>query len=171
MKPSRPDSSGLTRRALILSATAIAGTGLTVPGSFEMLSDAWGAQPASTQPQEVGNQRMSIVCIIRYEIDPYQRDAFAEYAARWGRIIPRCGGTLIGYFLPWQGTNYVGWGIIGGFDSLSSYERYQERLHQDPEARDNFRFAQEKRFIVREERNFVEVVPGTLAMSKRASGA
>jgi len=104
---------------------------------------------------------MAIVCIIRYEIDPYQRDAFREYAARWGRIIPRCGASLIGYFLPWQGTNYVGWGIIGGFDSLSAYERYQERLHQDAEARENFRFAQERRFIVHEERNFVEVVAGT----------
>lgn len=111
---------------------------------------------------------MSIVCIIRYEIDPYQRDAFKEYAARWGRIIPRCGGALIGYFLPWQGTNYVGWGIIGGFDSLSSYERYQERLQQDAEARDNFRFAHDKRFIVREERSFVEVVDGTLAIPEAA---
>jgi hypothetical protein len=107
---------------------------------------------------------MTIVCIIRYEIDPYQRDAFREYAARWGRIIPRCGAALIGYFLPWQGTNYVGWGLIGGFDSLAAYERYQERLHQDPEAGENFKFAQERRFILHEERNFVEVVAGTFEL-------
>lgn len=105
---------------------------------------------------------MTIVCLIRYEIDPYQRDAFKEYAARWGPIIPRCGGSLIGYFLPWQGTNYVAWGLIGGFDSLSSYERYQARLHQDPDALANFKFAEDRRFIVHEERSFVEAVAGTL---------
>ena len=104
---------------------------------------------------------MTIVCLIRYEIDPYQRDAFKEYAARWGAIIPRCGGSLIGYFLPWQGTNYVAWGVIGGFDSLCAYERYQKRLHQDAHARANLEFADAHRFIIHEERNFVEVVDGT----------
>ena len=41
-----------------------------------------------------------ITCFIRYEIDPFQRDAFKLYAKNWGRIIPRCGGRLLGYFLP-----------------------------------------------------------------------
>ena len=103
---------------------------------------------------------MRIVCIIRYEIDPSQREAFKRYAQNWGRVIPRCGGELIGYFLPWQGTNYVGWGLIA-FDSLAAYEAYQRRLREDPEGRENFRFAQKERFILREERNFVEVVDGT----------
>jgi hypothetical protein len=52
---------------------------------------------------------MTITCIIRYQIDPFQRDAFKRYAENWGRIIPRCGGRLIGYFLPYEGTNDVGW--------------------------------------------------------------
>src|SRR5258708_3367680 len=43
---------------------------------------------------------MKIVCVIRYQIDPYQREAFKKYAENWGRIIPRCGGHLVGYFLP-----------------------------------------------------------------------
>lgn len=103
---------------------------------------------------------MAIVCIIRYEIDPYQREAFRTYAENWGKVIPRCGGDLIGYFLPWQGTNYVGWGLIA-FGSLASYETYQVRLRQDADGRKNFAFAQEKRFILKEERNFVEVVDGT----------
>ena len=47
---------------------------------------------------------MTLTCFIRYEIDPFQRDAFKTYAERWGRIIPRCGGHLIGYFLPHEGT-------------------------------------------------------------------
>ncbi|HJR11644.1 MAG TPA: NIPSNAP family protein [Rhodanobacteraceae bacterium] len=103
---------------------------------------------------------MKIVCIIRYEIDPYQREAFNTYAENWGKVIPRCGGHLIGYFLPWQGTNDVGWGLIG-FDTLASYEVYQTRLREDADGRKNFAFAQEKRFILKEERNFIEVVEGT----------
>jgi NIPSNAP len=104
---------------------------------------------------------MTITCIIRYEIDPFQREAFKKYAQNWGRIIPRCGGHLLGYFLPYQGTNYVAWGLIA-FESLAAYEVYQARLRQDPDGRKNFKMAQTKRFILREERNFVEVVDGTL---------
>lgn len=100
---------------------------------------------------------MSITCFIRYEIDPFQRAAFKEYADNWGRIIPRCGGKLIGYFLPLEGTNYEAWGLIG-FDSLAAYEAYRARLKGDEEGRANFAMAQEKRFIVREERTFTETV-------------
>lgn len=102
-----------------------------------------------------------IACLIRYELDPFQIESFRQYAENWGRIIPRCGGRLIGYFLPWQGTNHVGWGVIA-FDSLAAYETYQVRLRQDPEGRDNFAFARDRRFILREERTFVEAVGGTL---------
>jgi hypothetical protein len=98
-----------------------------------------------------------ITCFIRYEIDPFQRAAFREYAENWGRIIPRCGGNLLGYFLPHEGTNYEAWGLIG-FDSLASYEAYRARLKADPEGRTNFEFAQQRRFILREERTFLENV-------------
>lgn len=106
---------------------------------------------------------MTIACFIRYQIDPFQRDAFTTYAEHWGRIIPRCGGHLIGYFLPHEGTNDVAWGLIA-FDSLASYERYRARLRADPEARANFGLAQTKRFVLREERTFLEVVDGTFAL-------
>lgn len=103
---------------------------------------------------------MKTVCIIRYQIDPFQRDAFREYAEAWGRIIPRCGGHLVGYFLPSEGTNDVAWGLIG-FDSLAQYETYRTKLKSDNEGRANFEFAQSRRLILREERNFVETVAGT----------
>ena len=103
---------------------------------------------------------MKMTCVIRYQIDPFQKDAFKTYAENWGRIIPRCGGHLVGYFLPYEGTNDVGWGLIA-FDSLAAYETYKARLRIDPEARANFEMAQSKRFILREERNFVENVEGT----------
>lgn len=106
---------------------------------------------------------MRIACFIRYEIDPFQREAFREYAEAWGRIIPRCGGHLVGYFLPSEGTSYVAWGVIG-FDSLAAYEAYRARLRTDSEGARNFAAAQAARFILREERTFVEVVPGTLGI-------
>ena len=110
-----------------------------------------------------------LTCIIRYQIDPFQREAFKQYAENWGRIIPRCGGHLVGYFLPLEGTNDVAWGLIA-FDSLASYEVYRARLKSDPEARENFAMAQTKRLIIREERNFVEVVDGTLGVPSALVG-
>lgn len=106
---------------------------------------------------------MSIACFIRYEIDPFQRAQFDQYARTWGRIIPACGGHLIGYFLPHEGTNDVAWGIIA-FDSLAAYEAYRARLKADDAARANFAFATAERFIVREERTFLQIVDGTLGV-------
>ena len=102
-----------------------------------------------------------ITCFIRYEIDPIQKEAFRRYAENWGRIIPRLGGRLLGYFLPHEGTNYEAWGLVG-FDSLADYEAYRGRLQTDEAARANFAFAREQRFILREERTFTEPVAGTL---------
>ena len=110
-----------------------------------------------------------VTCVIRYEIDPFQREAFREYAKNWGRIIPRCGGHLVGYFLPHEGTNHIAWGLIA-FDSLASYEAYRARLKADPEGRANFAMAEAGRFILREERTFVEVVDGTLGVAAVLNG-
>ncbi len=100
---------------------------------------------------------MAITCFIRYQIDPFQREAFREYAQRWLEIIPRCGGDLRGYFLPHEGTNDIAWGLIA-FESFAAYEAYRARIKADPEGRANFAMAQSKRFIVREERTFLENV-------------
>ena len=100
---------------------------------------------------------MPITCFIRYQIDPFQRAEFERYAEAWGRIIPRCGGNLIGYFLPHEGSNDVAWGLIG-FDSLAAYEHYRAVLRADPEGRANFEWAQAQRFILREERSWLENV-------------
>jgi NIPSNAP len=107
---------------------------------------------------------MKVTCVIRYQIDPSQRQAFAEYARNWGRIIPDCGGHLVGYFLPHEGTNDVAWGLIA-FESLAAYEAYRARLKSHPQARENFAMAEMKRLVLREERTFVEVVEGTFGIS------
>lgn len=100
---------------------------------------------------------MPITCFIRYELDPLQREAFRDYAHRWGRIIPRLGGRLLGYWLPWEGSNYEAWGLVG-FDTLADYEAYRVRLKADPQAQANLEFARRERFILREERTFCEDV-------------
>jgi hypothetical protein len=88
---------------------------------------------------------------------------FRAYAETWGRVIPRCGGHLIGYFLPHEGTNDIAWGLIG-FESLAAYEAYRARIRSDAEGQANFAMAQAKRFILREDRTFVRVVEGTFEL-------
>lgn len=100
---------------------------------------------------------MSIVCHIRYQIDPFKRAAFEAYAKAWLEIIPACGGELIGYFLPCEGTNDIAHAMIG-FGSLAAYEAYRTRLRQDAAGTANFAFAERERFILREERTFLTPV-------------
>ena len=101
---------------------------------------------------------MPITVVIRYVIDPYQREAFAQYARHWGPIIPKCGGKLVGYFLPYEGTDNIAFGLIS-FDSLADYEIYRARLKASADGAANFRFARERRLILSEERTFLEAVP------------
>jgi len=112
---------------------------------------------------------MPITCFIRYEIDPFRRAAFKEYAENWGRIIPRCGGHLVGYFLPHEGTNDVAWGLIA-FENLATYESYRHSLKADPEGQANFAMAQKQRFILHEQRTFLENVDETFGIAPAAAG-
>jgi hypothetical protein len=113
---------------------------------------------------------VTLTCFIRYEIDPFKRDLFQTYADNWSRIIPRCGGHLIGYFLPSEGSNYEAWGLIS-FASLSAYEAYRTQLREDAEGKANFAFAQTEKFILKEERRFNEVVPSTYWKSAQSGSA
>lgn len=100
---------------------------------------------------------MAIVCHIRYQIDPFKRAAFETYAKAWLKIIPECGGEMIGYFLPHEGTNDVAHALIG-FESLAAYEAYRTRLRRHPKGMENFTFAERERCILREERTFLRQV-------------
>ena len=100
---------------------------------------------------------MTLTVFIRYQIDPYQRDAFEAYAKRWLEIIPACGGDLVGYWMPHEGTNNIAYGLIS-FPSLAEYEAYRARIRTDSAGEANFRFAQEHRFIQAEERSFLRQV-------------
>lgn len=100
---------------------------------------------------------MAITCCIRYVLDPFKLPEFEEYAKRWATIIPKCGGDLVGYFMPHEGTNNIALALIS-FPSLAAYEEYRGRLKTDSEGAANFRFAQEERFISSEARTFLRKV-------------
>jgi hypothetical protein len=100
---------------------------------------------------------MTITVFIRYQIDPFKRAQFEAYAKRWLAIIPKCGGELVGYFMPHEGTNNVAYGLIS-FESLAAYEAYRAKLRGDAEGVANFNFAEENKFILAEERTFLRKV-------------
>lgn len=100
---------------------------------------------------------MSVTCCIRYVLDPYKRDQFEAYARNWLAIIPACGGRLLGYFMPHEGTDSIALALID-FDSLAAYEAYRARLRADPAGAANFAMAQQGRFIVSETRTFLRPV-------------
>jgi len=100
---------------------------------------------------------MTVTVFIRYQIDPFQRTQFEDYARKWLSIIPACGGDLLGYFMPHEGTNNIAFGLIS-FASLADYESYRARLRSHAEGRANFEFAEEHRFILAEERTFLRKV-------------
>ena len=103
---------------------------------------------------------MTVTCCIRYVLDPFQRDAFEAYARNWLTIIPACGGELLGYFMPHEGTNNIALALIS-FESLAAYESYRARLKAHPAGAENLRTAEAERFILGEERTFLRRVEPT----------
>jgi hypothetical protein len=99
---------------------------------------------------------MPITCFIRYEIDPFQKDAFVQYARNWGEAIPRCGADLVGYFAPHEGSATTAYGVYH-IETLAAYEAYRARLTADPLGRENYEFAKTKNFIRREDRIFLKL--------------
>jgi len=97
-----------------------------------------------------------LTCIIRYQIDPTKKAQFETYARNWGQAIPRNGADLIGYFAPHEGSSTLAYGIYN-VPSLAAYETYRARLAEDPIGRKNYAFAEEEKFILREDRTFLRL--------------
>ena len=100
---------------------------------------------------------MTVTVFIRYQLDPFKRDAFETYATNWLDIIPKNGGDLIGYWMPHEGTNNIAFALIS-FENLAAYETYRARLRADKEGMANFEFAEQNQFILAEERTFLRKV-------------
>jgi NIPSNAP len=100
---------------------------------------------------------MTITVFIHYRLDPFKRAEFETYAKRWLEIIPKCGGDLVGYWVPHEGTNNIAFALIS-FESLAAYEAYRARIRADKDGHENFQFAEQQKFILAEERTFLRKV-------------
>ena len=100
-----------------------------------------------------------ITCFIRYEIDPFKKEAFEEYGRVWNTVIPECGADLIGYFAPHEGSATTAYGAYN-IENLGAYEAYRTRLAEHPLATENLALAKREQFIRREDRIFLKRVGG-----------
>lgn len=98
-----------------------------------------------------------ITCVIQYTIDPNAPGNFEKYAATWPPIIERCGGRLVGYYLPKEGANNFALALID-FASLADYEVYRAKLAADPDAQANVADMQRSGCILAESRSFLRRV-------------
>jgi hypothetical protein len=101
---------------------------------------------------------MITICI-RYTIDAHKHSDFEHYARTWPEPIRRCGGQLLGYFLPTKmaGATNLAYALIN-FPSLTEYERYREALMDDPQAKENFAFANRSGCILVEDRSVLQQI-------------
>ena len=98
----------------------------------------------------------TLVCEVRYELDPDRLDEFATYARTWVRLIRRHGGVHHGFFMPREAPagaamSFAGLGAAGPaheavalFSSADddAYRQYRESVAADPEGVEaNARFA------------------------------
>jgi len=99
---------------------------------------------------------MTITCVIEYEIDPYKKQQFEQYARNWGQAIPRCGADLVGYYSPHEGSTTRAYGIYH-IESLAAYEKYRQKLMADPLGKENYAFSQQEKFLLKENRTFLKL--------------
>jgi|SRR5579864_2333116 len=95
---------------------------------------------------------MITVCI-RYTIDIRKHGEFEQYARRWPEPIRRCGGDLIGYFLPTKIAGPTNFALaLINFPDLAAYGRYRDALMRDADAKANVEFADRSECIQVEDR-------------------
>ena len=98
-----------------------------------------------------------ITCYLEYQIDPYKRDEFQQYAEMWLPLVERFGGTHHGYFLPKESASDLAVALFS-FESLAAYEEYRDKSKQGPECRAASKFANDTKCIIRLNRQFLEPV-------------
>jgi len=97
-----------------------------------------------------------LTCVIQYQIDPTKKAQFEQYARNWGQAIPRNGAELIGYYAPHEGSSTLAYGIYN-IESLAAYEQYRQKLASDPIGKENYEFAMQEKFILKEGRTFLKL--------------
>lgn len=102
---------------------------------------------------------MLTLCIL-YKFNPDKIAGIRKYFENEQRVIERCGGKIIGYFLPtdFAGPTDEATGLID-VPSMAAYEAYRQRLADDPEHKDNVAALTESGATVSMVRSFISRVP------------
>ena len=100
---------------------------------------------------------MTVTVFIRYQLDPFKRDQFEQYAKNWLTIIPKWPAAISSG--PLSGCRMRARTTSRSRSSRSrvsaAYEAYRARLRKDADGLANFQFAEKERFILAEERTFL----------------
>ena len=101
---------------------------------------------------------MLTLCI-RYTIDVQKFADFERYARNWPEPVRRCGGELVGYFLPTKIAGPTNFALaLINFPTLAAYEQYREALMRDPDAKTNVEMADKSGCILVEDRSILQRV-------------
>ena len=100
-----------------------------------------------------------ITLCIRYTIDMHKVADFERYARSWPEPIRRCGGELMGYFLPTKIAGPTNFALaLINFPSTAAYAQYRDALGRDSEAKANVDFAEKSGCILVEDRSILQPV-------------
>jgi hypothetical protein len=100
-----------------------------------------------------------ITLCIRYQIDQNKLRDFETYARSILESIRRCGGELIGYFLPTKlaGPTNEALALIS-FKDLVEYQHYREALQKDTKFISSVRCMEDSHCVLCEDRSFLQRV-------------
>ena len=101
---------------------------------------------------------MLTLCI-RYTLDIHKLADFEAYARTWPEPIRRCGGDLVGYYLPTKIAGPTNFALaLINFPSLAAYENYRDALMRDPDAVANVDRVDRSGCILLEDRTIMQQV-------------
>lgn len=100
---------------------------------------------------------MMITLCIRYTVDMHKLADFEKYARTWPEPIRRCGGELVGYYLPTKIAGPTNFALaLINIPNLAAYERYRDALMRDSDAKANVEFAERSGCIWVEDRSIMQ---------------
>jgi hypothetical protein len=95
-----------------------------------------------------------ITCVLHYEIDPAQIEAFSKFAKAWIYLVNKHGGQHHGYFLPSEGASDRAIALFT-FEGLAAYEQYRSLFGVDEEFARADRIRDASGCVIRYERTFM----------------
>jgi hypothetical protein len=101
-----------------------------------------------------GGRSTMITCVVDYEIDPREIEAFERFAKRWMELVQQNGGVHHGYFLPSEGSSDRALALFS-FPSLAAYEDYRRKFGSDPDFIEADRIRDESNCVRRYDRSFM----------------